>query len=1235
MPTIRELFDPSRSIDRRIEKVITYDATVEDLLEQEIREYVATDSIQEHFGTLLDLLEEGMTSGNNPEVGVWVSGFYGSGKSSFTKYLGFALDPARTLRDRPFREWLYDRFTSKALRQRLNVVAKKCPAVVVMLDLASDQWAGASLAAISSILYAKIMQWAGYSRDEKIAYLEFMLERDGRLDAFKARIRDVSKGKEWEEIRNQPLATKALAAKVAVEFYPEFFPDTKAFNEIRIEERVKESDRVKEMLDLIERRTGHRNILFVLDEVGQYVAAREDLILNLDGLAKNIKNIGRGSAWIIATAQQTLTEDDPRAITNSTKLFKLKDRFPITIDLEASDIREICHRRLLTKSAEGLATLEALFDRHGPQCRHATDLKNTRFYRADLTKETFCRFYPFLPQHFDILLQLLARLARTRGGVGLRSAIKVIQDILTDPGSARESQARLAEAEAGTLATAAMFYETLREDIRKPMPHIIDGVEKAARVFESEPFTVDVAKAIGVLQVLEDFPVSRENIAALVHPSIAAPSCLDRVAAAVDALLREPSVPVSEIDGSLRFMSAAVIDLDKERGRIQPTTAEMRKIVNTAIREIFTPLPDAKLDGARQIRTGIKVAAGSLAVSVSGEKETIQTIVELVPEKRMEQVRLERIADSQQRSSDRSVWLIGYEDPAIESLALDIHRSQTIYSQYRNKTNDKDVEEYLRAQQQRADALTAELARIMTGALAKGSFVFRGTPKAVGALSPDLLEASCRHMADVARRVYEKYPEAPVQAPSNAAENFLRTEQLQKIASKDDPLGLVNRKGSGATIDVDHAALLSVRNFLEHHGLVDGRRLLDEFFEPPYGWSKDTTRYIIAVLLTAGVVKLRVAGADITTRAGDAALNSLRNTNAFNRISVALRNSAPPLEALLRAKDRLLTLTGDEISPLEEDISRCVIRHFPDYQQEYAPLRTRLETLGLPGVERAQNIQDNISEILKGDASDAAGRLGNDACPFFDDLLWARAVSLAFENGLGEVASEARTLLKEIADLPPDGPPGALARDSEELRRELAGCLDREDFHAILPEMRQKVTELRAMAAGHAKAFLETETAWLDEQKTEVRAMPEWNRLGTDDKGRLGAGLEALLPVATPDLAGIRKLLNGHYSLDQKIKRIRDDVRRQAAPAEPTHAPDDTGAATGSSYPGPDTHPGPQHPAPSKTADPAVPLKPPAPKRIKAPRAITTIKDLDALLDLLQRARPHLEAGGTIQLTAE
>jgi outer membrane autotransporter protein len=99
---IRSLFDPTKDNYRTIEKVISYGAAHESRLKSEITEYVVTESIEEQFRRLLDRMQLAMEAGGDNEVGVWVSGFYGSGKSSFTKYFGLAFDDQRTIDGTPF-----------------------------------------------------------------------------------------------------------------------------------------------------------------------------------------------------------------------------------------------------------------------------------------------------------------------------------------------------------------------------------------------------------------------------------------------------------------------------------------------------------------------------------------------------------------------------------------------------------------------------------------------------------------------------------------------------------------------------------------------------------------------------------------------------------------------------------------------------------------------------------------------------------------------------------------------------------------------------------------------------------------------------------------------------------------------------------------------------------------------------------------------------------------------------
>ncbi len=650
------------------------------------------------------------------------------------KYLGFGLDPQRALDGKPFLEWLQNRFASQTLRARLATVAKKHPTAVVMLDLASEQLAGAAMMEISSVLYSKVMQWAGYSRDKKVAYLEYMLERDGKLPRFEARVSELAKGKTWKEVYNQPLVMQTLASRLAAEFYPDIWPDSKSFNEITVDEAEKEDDRVREMIELVRRRSGKQNIIFVLDEVGQYMAARDSLILNLDGLAKNIKNIGNGRVWIFATAQQTLTEDDPRAHMNTAKLFKLKDRFPVPIDLEASDIKEICTRRLLGKSKEDEETLKNLFNSKGQALRYATQLANTRYYKSDLDQKTFCNLYPFLPQHFDILLELLSRLAKTSGGIGLRSAIRVVQDVLVDQSGVRPGETLLADQEYGNLATTVVLYDTMRKDIQRSFRHIVEGVEKVQTAFGANSIHTHAAKSVAVLQVVEDFPVSRENLAALMHPSVESPSLMPQVKDAVEDLLKDPVIPLSEVDGSLRFMSEAVSNLEKERLNLPWKIIDPRNILNAKLRDVFTPSPNCLLLGARTVSSGVKVVSGGLTVSLLGEKEEIQTHLEFVSETTYDARRQELLLDSQQRSNRNTIFLTGIEDPEIQNVMIEIYRSRTIYNQNRNKEVEKEITDYLNGQLQRSETLSDELETRLIKALSRGSFLFRGKPRPVSEL---------------------------------------------------------------------------------------------------------------------------------------------------------------------------------------------------------------------------------------------------------------------------------------------------------------------------------------------------------------------------------------------------------------------------------------------------------------------------------------------------------------------
>ncbi len=1141
-------------IDRQITSVINYAGASDDQLEREIREYEVTDSLSRHYERLLSNLADGFSAGAGHEIGVWVSGFYGSGKSSFTKYLGFAFDPRRKLKGDPFLKWLQNQFPSVPLRQQLSTVANRHPATVIMLDLAAVASVQAAAQGVSRLLYDEVMAWAGYSKDEKLALLELLLEQDGKLEAFKARFQEVAKGRSWDSLKSDLLLGVTFASRIVSEFYGEIWPDAKSFNDTKISARYGEDERVRQMLDLIERRTGSRRVIFIVDEVGQFLEGSPQLILNMQGLAENLKNLGAGQAWLIATAQQTLPVSGP--------LFKLKDRFPEArrVDIESSDIREITYRRLLRKSPTGDALLRSLYRDKEGGLLHATQLKNTKLFQSSLTEDSFVRLYPFLPQHFSLLMELLRSLARSTGGIGLRSAIKVIQDVLVDVSNYRSGQNLLADAELGALATADVFYDTLRRDIERANRQIAETVDRVDEAFGAASLHLRVAKTIVVLQLIEGFPVSRENVAALLYPNLSAAPTTPQVEKAVNDLLAEKGLPLTEIDGSLRFMSEAVSQIMGEKSLLYPSSSDSNRILSDRLREILTPEPSALVENTLKVKVQSKLVQGSMPLPISHEKAEIELHLEIVAAAELGNTRTIRINDSRILSNQQTIYLIGEDSAQIRDLIKEIFQCEEIHLRHRTEAAEKEVADFVRAQGQRADILKGELDIALKAAFMKGSFVFRAKPYAVEARGSELTAACKSQVHQVATEVFNRFKEAPQNVDTNLAERLLQTKDLSTITSAVDPLALVQKMGNATRINDAQPALIAILDHLKKHGEVDGRKLLDDFGRAPFGWFKDTTRYLVAALLIAGRVRIRV-GSQWIKVAGDKAIEGLKNNNSFIKVDVATNDETVSQDTLLRAATRLLSVTGKNILPMPQNVSRGVQEHFPKFQHDYASLAVELAAAGLPGTERAGRLQKQLAQVLQGDASEAPTVIGAQECELIENLIWAREVRKAFEHKVDATALAVNELLREIPRLPRIGAAETLLRDSETLRAELTAFLGREDFFSVAADIRNRLQNLNLLVKAGAELLTKQFNQALNEERDAIRSTPSWATLPEGNRADFSEVLDGINLSTVTDLPGMRVLLNSKLEADSTLQSVRVQVALRAkevaeAKSAPSTPPD-------------------------------------------------------------------------------
>lgn len=1211
---IKQLFDPSKDIYRSIEKVIAYGVSQEERLKKEVSEYVVTDSIDDQFNKLLLKMQAAMDAGGENEVGVWVSGFYGSGKSSFTKYLGLAFDDRFHIDGAPFRQHLQDRLKRTTTRQLLSTVAKRFPAAVLLLDLASEQLAGATMEEVSTVLFYKVLQWAGYSRNLKVAALERRLRREGRYDEFLKLFEEATGGEPWSQYRDDDLVVDSLVPGIAHQLYPQLFKTETSFTTETSEVVVFENDRVKEMLAIAREASGKDYIIFIIDEVGQYVGSRQNLILNLDGLSKNLKALGGGKVWIIGTAQQTLTEDDPRAALNSPQLFKLKDRFPIQIDLEANDIKEICFTRLLGKSPQGADALGALFDQHGQALRHNTKLEDARAFGADFDRKTFVDLYPFLPAHFDILLHLLGALARSTGGVGLRSAIKVIQDILIESDGGRTA---VADQAVGWLATTATLFDALEKDIQRAFPNLYKPVQEVCRNrFATSPLHHQVAKTVAVLQILGNLPVTRQNVAGLMHDGVTLGGRVEEVNRAIEELISDRFVPFGEQDGQLRFFSEKLNNVEQERSQIPLRAVELKRIANAALTEVYAPLPSTQLNGSLAVQTGLKAQGpGGLPTPLAGDRNTIQTLVELTAPNEYEATRTRLQNESRQPSSKFQIYLIGRTTPEIDELTADVYRCREIANKHRNDP-DQEVKDYCNGQLDRAGRLEGDLQRLVRRSLLQGSFIFRGQVQAVESAAPELLDAARRHLGAVAEQVFERYAEAPVRVATDTAERFLRAGNLAAITSQIDPLGLVQVKAGKPSVKADHKALVSIRDTIERMGLIEGKSLSDRFADAPFGWSPDTLRYLVAALLVAGEVKLKVAGREVTVN-GQQAVDALKTNNSFKNVGLSLREDKPSMDMLALAADRLTDLSGELVVPLEDDISKATIRLFPGLQRRYAPLAEKLKSLGLPGEDRLDSLGHELAEVLLTDASDAPQRLGKPESPLYANLKWAAELRHALEQGLEATLRDLRELRTLVDSLPKTGVPAALKADLAEPLAQLDAQLAQDDAYRNAADLSSRLTTLRARIREAALAQQAAQVECLKLVAADVQRVSEWAELTQQEQQELLADLDALALQATPDAAGLRTLVNQDaviFSQAQDAKARIERLGRERVQARMKAEMDTKAAETKDGEKKEDT--------------PKAPVK----RHIKARGHITNLADLDTLIKELQRVRSELHFAHAFEL---
>lgn len=577
---IRDMFH--KRIDRDIKGVIKIGQDDDSNVTQELEEYVVTRELNRYFSDFFEAYKKGI-NGYTDKMGVWISGFFGSGKSHFLKILSYLLEN-KVVDGKKAVDYFNDKIMDPMLLADMNRAGNISADVILFnIDSKSESDAKANKDAIVKVFNRVFNDMQGFCGSIPwVADLERQMSADGAYAAFKDEFARIA-GRQWTEARDDfyyeedaIVAALAAATRMSEEAARNWYNKAEENYSLSVDKFAK---RVREY---IESKGPNHHLVFCVDEMGQYIGDSSGLMLNLQTVVEDLGTECGGKAWVMVTSQQDI---DAVTRVKGNDFSKILGRFNTRISLSSANVDEVIKRRILKKNQVAADTLQLLYE------TKSSILKNLITFSADTPEKKFytdsadfAEVYPFIPYQFNLLQQVLTSV-RIHGSTGKhlsegeRSMISSFQ----------ESAIRFADSEQGTLIPFSAFYDTIEAFLDSTIRTVIIHAQDSANLND---FDVELLKALFMIKYVKEIPVNIENLATLTVGHIDEDK-IDLKKKIEDSLKRLIKETLVQKNGDQYiFLTHEEQDINKEIKSIQVDTAD---IIQKASEIIFEEIyPDKK-----------------------------------------------------------------------------------------------------------------------------------------------------------------------------------------------------------------------------------------------------------------------------------------------------------------------------------------------------------------------------------------------------------------------------------------------------------------------------------------------------------------------------------------------------------------------------------------------------------------------------------------------------------------
>lgn len=496
-----------RDINRHINGVIKIGNEQDQYKQQELEEYVVTDELTKYFREFFSAYADTIGDVNNKEIGVWISGFYGSGKSHFMKILSYILENKSVGGKTPVQYFIDDHKIEDQLIIADMEKSASLSSDVMLFNIESlANTSHHDKDAILSVFLRAFNRQCGYDDiNPVLADFEREIDEEGHYQAFKEKYEEIA-GKSWISDRKKIKFRRKQFIKTVTEL--EFMAEEDAnqlINDIHNRLPMSVSDFAKMLYAYCERKGKDHRVIFLVDEIGQYVADDSNLLINLQTIAEDFSTYCKGRAWIVVTSQQNIDEVTK---VRGQDFSKIQARFNMRIALSSSDVDEVIQKRVLAKTNVAQTSLMAYYDGEESIIKNLLDFSNgTQFKRKYTDSENFANVYPFIPYQIDMLGYVLTAIRNNSSSGkhlsdGNRSMLALVQ----------ESAQTIENNELGVLVSFNKFYDCLEKWIDANYRQVIDSAKRNDNL---EPFDVEVLKVLFMIKNVREIKAGIKDITTL------------------------------------------------------------------------------------------------------------------------------------------------------------------------------------------------------------------------------------------------------------------------------------------------------------------------------------------------------------------------------------------------------------------------------------------------------------------------------------------------------------------------------------------------------------------------------------------------------------------------------------------------------------------------------------------------------------------------------------------------